>query len=207
MTHIVDQSFFYIYTITNRVTGGVYVGQTKNAQDRWTQHLRDLRKGTHFNPRLQHSFTKHGEEEFSYTVLAYYATVAECCAAESAEIARYQAAGCSYNLKTEVTLFGGLMTQEVRERMSRAHRGEANYQYGRRGPANPRYGHKHSEQTRELMSTCKRGAKNPMWGKPGTRLGATLSAAVRAKISAARTGQKWPAERRAARRAATEPKA
>ena len=58
-----------IYCIRNTLNGMVYVGQSIRVSDRWGQHLRLLRMKAHFNDYLQHSFSKHGEKSFAYSVL------------------------------------------------------------------------------------------------------------------------------------------
>ena len=58
-----------IYTIINRLTNQVYVGQTVNLTKRKEEHFRRLRKGKHFNQHLQNSFTKYGESAFEFEML------------------------------------------------------------------------------------------------------------------------------------------
>ena len=58
-----------IYQIKNIVNGKVYVGSAKDFDERWGSHLYDLRRGTHINPHLQRSFSKHGEQNFEFGVV------------------------------------------------------------------------------------------------------------------------------------------
>ena len=59
-----------VYTITNRVNGKVYVGSTgKSFKVRWMVHRKALRKNTHHAKKLQHSWNKHGEENFIFAPL------------------------------------------------------------------------------------------------------------------------------------------
>ncbi len=57
-----------IYYITNITDGKVYIGSAKCFKKRGYQHLRELEKGTHKNPELQHAFTAHGTDAFVFTV-------------------------------------------------------------------------------------------------------------------------------------------
>lgn len=59
-----------IYKITNKQNGKVYVGSSKDMKAREYQHFYRLRKGNHYNVKLQRSFDKHGESEFIFEVLA-----------------------------------------------------------------------------------------------------------------------------------------
>jgi group I intron endonuclease len=59
-----------IYAIVNQLGVFKYVGQTKNGfRGRWQDHIRDLRKGAHFNPHLQNCWNKYGEANFKFVIL------------------------------------------------------------------------------------------------------------------------------------------
>ncbi|NBQ68974.1 MAG: hypothetical protein EBU46_09145 [Nitrosomonadaceae bacterium] len=59
-----------IYLITNLVTGQCYVGSSTAVHDRLALHKTLLRKGTgHHNKHLQSSFTKYGEDAFTFELL------------------------------------------------------------------------------------------------------------------------------------------
>lgn len=58
-----------IYKITCVPTGRVYVGASVDVENRWKQHLSDLRKEYHCNPHLQRAFLKHGESAFEFSIL------------------------------------------------------------------------------------------------------------------------------------------
>lgn len=60
-----------VYMITCTASGHIYVGSSVNVAGRRSSHLRDLRKGRHGNPRLQHLWNKHGEQAFTWQVLGY----------------------------------------------------------------------------------------------------------------------------------------
>ena len=57
----------YIYIIQNNITNEKYVGQTTNFSRRIQEHYSKLRENRHPNPKLQSSWNKYGEENFSYT--------------------------------------------------------------------------------------------------------------------------------------------
>ena len=59
-----------IYTITNTITGHVYVGQTIRAGfQRWNKHKHDLRKGISCHLPLQAAWSRYGEAAFRYDVV------------------------------------------------------------------------------------------------------------------------------------------
>jgi group I intron endonuclease len=74
MSDPVSQSSFiekaYIYKITNRINGKVYIGETKekNPIKRWKGHLYTIRKGKGC-PLLRAAIQKYGEENFSFEVI------------------------------------------------------------------------------------------------------------------------------------------
>lgn len=58
-----------IYKITNVKTGQMYIGQSVTIKTRWRQHKNALTKGIHYNPFLQNSWNKHGEENFVFELI------------------------------------------------------------------------------------------------------------------------------------------
>lgn len=61
---------FGIYSITNIVTGDMYIGQTKvSFESRWREHIGSLKRGTHDNNYLQRSWVKYGEEGFKFEAI------------------------------------------------------------------------------------------------------------------------------------------
>lgn len=58
-----------VYGILNRITGKWYVGSSIELTKRMGRHLWELRAGRHHSPKLQRSFTKHGEGVFEFKVL------------------------------------------------------------------------------------------------------------------------------------------
>jgi len=58
-----------IYTITNTMTGGVYVGSSHDVHRRWRAHRHQLKHGKHHSRRLQRAWNKLGEEHFVFAVM------------------------------------------------------------------------------------------------------------------------------------------
>ena len=62
-----------IYTITNNVTGKLYIGESLDIYRRWhDEHIPQLRKNRHYNKELQNDFNKYGEENFCFEILERY---------------------------------------------------------------------------------------------------------------------------------------
>lgn len=58
-----------IYKITNKSNGKVYIGESLNIIQRWSEHLNTLREGSHHNFKLQNEFNCHGEKCFEFEIL------------------------------------------------------------------------------------------------------------------------------------------
>jgi group I intron endonuclease len=125
----------------------------------------------HKNPHLQASWTKYGEESFSFSVVEY--VEAACCLldVETSYIQKEQAFDRNYGFNIQPTGFSRLglsHSPETIEKMSVAKRGNKS-----------RLGKPHTQETKLKMSKAQRGK--------------AISAEQREKISAALTGRKLPA--------------
>lgn len=58
-----------VYQIRNILNGKVYIGSSKNFEQRVRQHLQKLRRGQHHSPALQCAWNKYGEAVFEFEVL------------------------------------------------------------------------------------------------------------------------------------------
>lgn len=58
-----------IYQIHNTVNNNRYVGSAVNIKSRWSKHMGDLRRGTHYNAHLQSAWNKYGEVNFNFMVI------------------------------------------------------------------------------------------------------------------------------------------
>lgn len=105
-----------IYTITNKVTGKLYIGESLDIYRRWNdEHIPQLRKNHHYNRELQNDFNKYGEENFSFEVLERYSgndpisTKARILILESHFITQFGKAGISLynNENTMVEILNG----------------------------------------------------------------------------------------------------
>ena len=67
-----------IYSIINKVTGKIYIGNSVNIDIRCKSHLYRLKKQIHKNSHLQTSYNKYGKENFIYNIV-------ELCSIENLE--------------------------------------------------------------------------------------------------------------------------
>lgn len=80
----------YVYTITNLVTGKVYVGSSVEPNRRFNLHRMDLVSGRHHSPKLQNSWNKHGEAAFLFEIVEEVEDANFLLAREQAWIWRFQ---------------------------------------------------------------------------------------------------------------------
>lgn len=89
-----------IYAITNVVNGKLYVGSSVDMRQRINRHFNHLRKGVHYNEKLQRAFNKYGEWAFEVTQLDECFT-SERAAVESMWIEKTHAVSRGYNIAVE----------------------------------------------------------------------------------------------------------
>lgn len=63
-----------VYQILCIPTGKIYIGSAVDLWARWNGHRRALRRGKHVNCYLQQAWTRHGEENFEFSVLEFVDT-------------------------------------------------------------------------------------------------------------------------------------
>lgn len=115
-----------IYKITNTVNGKVYIGSAINIERRFKQHIYSLNKGAHYNPHLQSSWNKYGEDAFVFEVIIEVEDVGYLYDIETKFIHEYRAFDRQrgYNLQVNAGkgMLGMTHRKESLSRMSRSHR-------------------------------------------------------------------------------------
>jgi len=109
-----------IYTITNTISGKIYIGQTINIRRRWHSHHWHLRKNAHRNSHLQRAWNKYGEKAFVFKVAVDLSLVPKDqlqVALNAAEIKLLAVIPNSYNL-TEAAKSGTTPSKETKEKLS-----------------------------------------------------------------------------------------
>lgn len=139
-------SFKGVYQITNIVNDKIYVGSTTDSfRQRFSSHKSLLRRHIHPNIHLQRSWDKHGESNFTFTIL-------ECIDDSSKIIEREQyyidELKPHYNISPTAGNTSGVpCSNKTKAKLSELLSGENN----------PMYGKQHSKESRNAMSKSRKG--------------------------------------------------
>ena len=167
-----------VYTITHMPSGRIYVGSSVHILKRWNDHTAKLRHGTHENSYLQAAWTKYGESEFEFKIVAT-STSAEVHNAERVWIEKTNCLNRSigFNIHPDPIGRTGLPLSEQHKRhLSESQKGRI-----------------FSDEHRRKLSEASKGVPKPthvlqsLWS---ANTGKHLSAAHRAKISELSLGSK-----------------
>lgn len=179
-----------VYQILNTVNNKCYVGSASNLRKRKNDHLCALRRGLHYNKRLQRSWNKHGENSFDFVVIEFVDDKNELLKREQFWIDTLDATNMAHgynNSPTAGSNLGWKATEEMRARNSAAHIGK-----------------KPTPQAREKMSIAQRKRiSRPHTEETKAKISAArklreTSDETRVKLSAAKKGKKFSPEHRAA---------
>jgi group I intron endonuclease len=168
-----------IYSITNTVTGKIYIGQTTNLNKRKAFHYWELNNNRHNNAYLQNAYNKYGKDNFIFQIILY---------CEKHELTRYEQSIVDittyiYNIRklcvnsnkgfvlSEDTKRligeknkGRIASEETRYKLSNSHKGQAAWNKGMACSEKTRLklsevnkGKKHSEETKRNISSGNKG--------------------------------------------------
>lgn len=196
----------------------MYIGSTISFKNRWKCHRSLLRGGVHHSARLQHAWTKHGEENFWLEVLA------ECDELERADVEQhwmdsYQCytQGVGYNMNPMAESCAGRKhTEETKAKIAKAHKGKVHSEIHRKRGAESQRGRTvttetcrklsiagkgriHSPEALEKMKESRKGFAHSDESKRKLSIAATgrvPSQETRLKLSEAGMGRKWTESQR-----------
>lgn len=171
-----------IYRILNVVTDEVYFGSARNPKKRKWEHWNELKKGTHHCIALQTAWGEYGPDAFEFEILEEVVDAEKLLAVEDTYLVQHAGQAHCYN-----TALSSMQPPSVQPDTIAKIRATTLRNWAEDPASHPRFGRKHSEATKELIS---RNRKGKMAGENHYRYGKTLSAEVRAKIGAAQKGVK-----------------
>jgi hypothetical protein len=184
-----------IYCIECIVDNKKYIGRSNDIFGRFSVHKKFLRRGSHWNSYLQYSFNKHGEDNFKFWI------VQNCDVNILPDMEIYWVEyfdayirnGGGFNMtrggETPPDNTGFHHTEESKQKISDATRGENNPNFGKLMPEETKKklydankGRKFSEEHKRKLSEARIGENNPNFGKP-------MSEEQKNKISISKIGK------------------
>jgi group I intron endonuclease len=156
-----------IYIIQNKKNKKLYVGSAVDVEKRWHNHKSDLRNNKHHSPRLQHSWNKHGEENFEFLLIEPVKDLFHLVAIEQTFIDYYKCyeSHKGYNIcSTAGSQLGMKRSEESKRKMSEKRKdfikknGLSKQQKDAwKKAVEARNGIKHTEEAKKKMSKAKFG--------------------------------------------------
>ena len=131
----------YLYRITNRLNGKIYIGQTVDDKRRWIAHQSYAKNPERTGQYIHRSMSKYGIENFTYEVIdfAFNRWQADCL--EENYIQRYE-------------------SRDKNKGYNRAPGGNVAWQSGLPPEAYPMYGKHHTEKSRRQIGVKQLGKVN-----------------------------------------------
>jgi group I intron endonuclease len=175
-----------IYRIRNVVNQKFYVGSTGNKRERFRTHRNKLRSSKHHCAHLQAAWNKYGEDCFVFEVVEVVSSIDELQKAEDVWLSEWVGNENCYNhglrsgapwrgvAKELHPNFGRVMSEDQKGVLRKA----------RLAQPDPRIGKKHTEETKQRISTAKMANPSKYWQ------GKTRSDETKIKISEAQKGVK-----------------
>ncbi len=155
-----QKKFSGIYVISNRISGGFYVGSSIHVLHRIDSHLHELRHGKHKNSHLRHAFDKYGEAAFHCEVIALI-DGPDLHAVEQRLLDRLVGHPRCYNLSRDATAprRGVPLTLAQRAHLSALMMGKRLSPESEAKRIASRAGYRHSEETKAKIRESNRLAK------------------------------------------------
>lgn len=171
-----------IYEIVNTVNGKRYIGSAKNFANRWSGHLRRLRRNDHHSAKLQRAWNKYGESQFKFLPILTCAPTKEMLYFYEQQLLDKVKPEYNIAVSAYAPMAGRTMSEETRKKMSISGKGKPHRKW--------------SEEERRNASAARKGSP----GHPQTdaakrkvseaRKGKKLSDAHKCKLSIAKAGKK-----------------
>ena len=184
-----------IYKIINQVNGKIYIGGTKNIQNRWRQHKSALRNGKHHNPHLQNAFNKYDISNFKFTIIEEVKSVENLVDREQYFLDTLEP---EYNIIPKADHHE--ISEETKRKIGKANKGNELSEDRKKKMSEAAkkreitwgdeiskalQGHEVSEETKRKIGEANSGEKNGNYGKH-------LTKATKQKMSEATRGENHP---------------
>ena len=109
-----------IYEIHSKSSGKAYIGSALNLNDRWSEHLHNLRNGKH-NLALQNAYNKYSESDFEFNILEEIADPHDLVEREQywINLKKSSDSAFGYNIRSQASSNVGMRhSDETKQRIS-----------------------------------------------------------------------------------------
>lgn len=176
-----------IYSITNKLTGKIYIGQSWAIIQRWAAHRCDAKKNN--GQYLYNSMRKHGIENFKFEIIKIIdndTKQAEMNFWESYFIKLHSSNDNRYGYNLTTGGANGTPNKEVREKISRARKGSRASDEARRNMSMAGKGRRFTEEHKRKILEARKGYRHSDETKKKlamAHIGKPLSDETRKKMS------------------------
>lgn len=125
-----------IYIIKNKYNDKVYIGQSKNVEKRFKNHMLSNTSSSLKHKKIAKDIEKYGREAFYYEILAENIDIELARSLEYDYILKYDSVNSGYNHSMN-TNEKGFRNDSCKKKISEAQMGEKNHMYGKT-PSNAR---------------------------------------------------------------------
>lgn len=151
-----------IYLLRNRVSGGFYVGSTRNLWRRYRQHLDGMRNQRHHNPKLREAWLVYGASAFEFVVVELISVQADLVAREQYWLDRLNAIGDGYNYcPIAGRHLGAKRGEATRQRLSANMKGKRHTEEAKQKMRAAKLGRKLTEEHKRKVGDASRGKPGP----------------------------------------------
>lgn len=148
-----------IYCITNIINKKIYIGSAVNLKQREINHKSELKKNKHHNKKLQHSYNKHGLENFKWEILEY-CTAANLLIREQFYINIFDAVNFGYNIcKIAGSRKGHIVSEETKRKISLALTGRVHLEESKQKMSESKIGKLLSVEHKQKLSNSHKNKK------------------------------------------------
>lgn len=158
-----------VYAIINNENGKKYIGSSCEYAKRVDRHIRDLNKNCHHCKRLQKSWNKYGEINFTFKLIKSYSDRKITFKKEEKYIKKYLEKGLLFN-SSLTGIAGDLLEnhpdkeklikkriKKFKEWMKSLSESERKEIYGKKGKLNGMYGKTHTLKVKKKLSKLQKG--------------------------------------------------
>ena len=151
---------YYVYKITNLVNKKVYVGKTRDIDERWKRHIyiSDSGESDKSYSYLHRAINKYKKENFKIELIDSFDDENSAYNLEKVWIEAYESNNNNFGYNLNEGGKGGKSpSKETRDKISISRQGNKHPMFGKKGELSPSFGIKRNEETIKKLKESKKG--------------------------------------------------